>query len=127
MPEKLVASLRDRIFRHVEEGLVVCGPGDIVYAFDSLGKDLTCTQVLDLQRVLPIAGIVGAVGEQVSVVTRSEQPDAHELLALGQFVHVDHDFFGRVEIAVLATEGGILFTFLSTRVVEVIAPAIRHA
>ena len=109
------------IFSDIEESLVVVGPGDTGHALDSFRKDLAGSQIFDLKRVLAIAGVVSAVGEQVAIVARNEAADAHELLALRQFILIEHDLFRRVEAAFLATEDRILFTFLSARVIEVIS------
>ena len=36
VPEELVVTLRHRVFGHVEQRLVVGGPGDVVDAFDAV-------------------------------------------------------------------------------------------
>src|SRR6185295_17624084 len=103
MTEKLVASLGDRIFSDVEKRLVVSGPNDAGGAFNFLRKDLARSQILDLKQELSITRVVGAVCEQVSIITGNKGIDAHELLALGQFILIEHDLFRRIQAAFLAT------------------------
>src|SRR5262249_44155564 len=61
--EKLVASFGNCVFSHVEKRLVVCCPTDGVYAFDLFWKQLSVSQVFDLQSVLAITGVVSRVSK----------------------------------------------------------------
>ena len=126
MPKQLVAALGDGIFRDIENRSVVGGPGKTVHALDLFRHQFAGLQVLYLQRVLPVARVVGRVGQQIAVVAGLKRADRHELLSLGQFVHIEKNLFGRFEIAVLPAKDRILQTFFGARVVKIIAPAVRH-
>src|SRR6266571_6404148 len=126
MAKKLVRAFSNRVFGNIEDCLVVRGPGETIDSLDLLRKKRARLQVLDLQSVLAVAGVVSRVGEQIAVVAGSERAYAHELLSLGKLVLVQHDFFFGIEATLLAAEDWILFTLLRARVVEVITQTIGH-
>ena len=106
-----------RILDGVEDRLVVGGPDERTDFLRHAGLDVVpSAEIAHVQRVLAIADVVGGVREEVAVVARLEPSDAHELLPLGQLVHVEHHFFRRVE-RLLAQEDRVLFSFLGARVV----------
>src|SRR5215813_12121007 len=124
MTEKFVAALRDLILGDVEDRLVVIGPRNVVDSFDLLGKEISGNQVFNLQRVLPIPRVVGRISQQIAIIARTKRADAHELLAFGQFILIQNNFFFRIKAAFLTAEDRVLLTFFSPRVVEVISPTI---
>ena len=58
--------------------------------------ELAGAQVLDEERVLPEAGVVGRVGEEVRVVAHLVGPEGHERLPLGQAVEVERHLLRRL-------------------------------
>src|SRR6185295_2301705 len=101
MTEKFITALGNCIFSHIEKGFVVVGPDDAGNTFNSLWKEFTSSQIFYVQKILSIARVIGAVGEQVSVIAGDEVAYAHELLTLGQFIHVNQDFLRSVGTAFL--------------------------
>ena len=77
MTEELIAAFCYRIFRDVEESLVVGGPGYVVYTFDVLRKHLAVAKIFYLQRILPVASVVSCEGKQISVVAWHKGANAH--------------------------------------------------
>src|SRR5882724_10859085 len=80
-----------------------------------------------MEGVLAIAGVVGRIGEKISVITRRKAADRHELLALGHLVQVEEDLLWCVDRSLLAAIDRILLSFLRARVIKIVAPAIRDA
>ena len=52
-------------------------------AADLFWKQLPISQILNLQSVLAVSGIVSRVGKEIAIVTRHEYANTHELLPLG--------------------------------------------
>ena len=124
--EKLIAALGDGIFGHIEDGLVVSGPGKVIDPFNPFGKELTGFQVLDLEGVLAIARVVRGKGQQVAVVAGSKGANAHELLSFCQFILVQDDLFLSAKAAFFAAENRVLLPFFGARVIEVSILPVRH-
>src|SRR4030095_6768951 len=125
MTKELVASFRDRVFSYIEERLVVDGPRNVVYAFNFFRQQHTCSKIFDLQGVLAVTAVIGAISQEITIVARNKSADAHELLTFSQFILVQHDFFGCFNAPTLPAKDWILFTLDRSCVVEVIAPTIR--
>jgi hypothetical protein len=68
----MIGTLGDSVFSGQEQGLVVGRPFERGHALGGIGKGLTGAQILDVQGVLPVAGDVGSVRQQVRVVTDRE-------------------------------------------------------
>ena len=79
-----------------------------------------------MQRVLAITGVVGRVGEQIAIIARRKGADRHELLSFGHFVHGREELLRWRRGSALAAEDRILLPLNRARVIEIIAPAIRH-
>ena len=89
-------------------------------------EQLSRAHILDGQRILPKAGVVGNVGQQIPIVTDRESAEGHELLAFGQFVHIQHDLFRSIHTSLFAAVNRVLLASLGARIIKVIAVAIRH-
>ena len=79
-----------------------------------------------MQRVLPEARLVGGVGQELAVRAHRHVADGHELLALGQGVHVEDDLLRGRGRALPARVDRVLLPLLRARVVEVAALAGGH-
>ena len=115
-----------RVGDRVEERLVVGRPGHRGRSRDLLREELAGRQVLDVQRVVAEARVVGRVGEQVPVVADVARRDRHELLAFRKGVDVEVDLLLPLEAALLAAVDRILLALLSARVVEPSAVPVGH-
>ncbi len=89
MTVELVGAFRDGILDGVEEGLVVVGPGDGIHALCVVHERFPGAQILDGERVLTEPGVIGRISQQISIITDVVCTKRHELLAFGEFIHVD--------------------------------------
>ena len=110
--EELVAAFRHSILGGEEQRLVVLRPCDVAHPLDAVGKERAGAEVLDVQHVLPVAGAVGGVREQVAVVARHDGPDRHELEAGGEHVQVEENLFRCFEVAHPPAQDGVLLSLL---------------
>ncbi len=110
----------------VEERAAVGRPGRRDHLLDPQGQLPAGLEVLDLQGVLPEAGLVGRVGQQPVVVADHGQAQGHEGLALGQGVDVEHELRGRVRAPGAAQQQRVLPALLGAgRVPEAALPVGR--
>ena len=119
VPVDLVGALGDRVFHDVEEIPWVARPGDRVDARDPLRPVLHGAQVAHVQVVLAEAGLVGRIGEQVAVVAHVPRTELHELLALGELVHVEQHLLFGVGRSVAPRQDHVLLSLLRPRVIPV--------
>jgi hypothetical protein len=84
-----VRPFRNRILDGVEEGLVVISPGNGIDALRVVHERFPGAQILDGKRVLAEPSVIGRISQQISVVADVVCTKGHELLAFGEFIHVD--------------------------------------
>ncbi len=111
---------------HVEERLVVVGPGRAVPDALDRFEDLSGGQVLDVERVLAERGEVLEVDDLRAVGTDLEAAKCVELLALRQHVLIEIHLLRRVWRALPATEDWISFPLFRARVIPVAVFPDRH-
>ena len=127
VPPDFVGSLRDRIFRRVEECPIVARPHDSANTVDLLAGRLAGSQILHVQRELPVARRVERIRQPMPVVADDIRADAKIGMALCQRIQVEEQLLGRVHAALPPAHDRVLFPLLGARVVEVVAEPRRHA
>ena len=127
MAPELVAPLRHRVFRRVENRLVVVRPDDRSGALDGLGQCFARPQVLHVQGVLAIAGRVRRIRQQVPVVAHRIPAEPEKRVPFGERVEIEQNLLRPLHAPLPAALVGILLPLLRARVIPVVAETIRHA
>ncbi len=131
-PPQLVRPLGDLVLGDVEQRLVVVRPLDRCHPLGGIGMGTAGDERLDVQRVLPEAGRVGRIRQQVPVVAHLDRAEADELEPFRHLVLVEHHELGRVRAvgAVgrhrLAAVQRVLLPLDGPRVVVELPVPLRH-
>ena len=125
--KELVRSLSHGVFGGKKDRLIVGRPGYVSDALKRFRQQLSRPQVFNLEFVLPVAGGVGGIGEQVAVITRNISADAKKLQTFRKFILIQNDLFLCLEVVFLAAVDRILFALLRARVIKITSPTIRHS
>ncbi len=88
---ELVVPLGDLVFGGEQKRCAVGAPNNGADALGCVCEMVAGAEVLDVERVLAEAGVVGGVGEQISVWADAHGAHRHEGLAPGEFVHIEQD------------------------------------
>ena len=88
MAEEFVVALGLLVFRGVEERLSVRRPGEGADALCGIGEHLSGGEILEVQRVLAEAGVIGGVGKQSKVGAEAHAANGHKRLILSELVDV---------------------------------------
>ncbi len=126
VPVQPVLPLRNRVFLRIKNRLVIIGPNHRPNSLRVIGQCLPRPQILHRQRELPEPRVVIRIRQQIPIRTHRKRRHRHELLPLGQFIHIQQHFLRRVHAAFFAAPDRILFPRLRPHIIKVVSLAIRH-